>query len=261
MSILNVVVEVWGWLVWLYGYLDWSLVTGWAVAIVTGALAYAAFRQIKLLGKAESRSAKQVELLEKQVDLLRLERDLAMRPNISIRVYGVGSSSSSELDVHDVFIKEPLYFTVRNMSTRPFEYIGGFIYMWDPRAQFSVADVDRSDAVTFLAAESPSLYIKGQITEDTYFEPGDSFVLIPTDKEAALKLLPTGIDDDSYFVISLSVAYPEAPGGIAFLIIPFFLHAMKSDSASSSYKWVGWPIYEELSVRFPALNSQINDNS
>ena len=255
MPILNVVVAIWDWLVWLYGYLDWSLVTGWAVAIVTGALAYAAFRQIKLLGEAESRSAKQVELLEKQVNLLRLERDLAMRPNVSIHVYGLGNSSF-EPDLQSVFYTEPLYFPVRNMSTRPFEYIGGFIYRWMPGAPFpSSSDGDGSGSVSHLSAERPTIYAEGRVTEDTYFLPGERFVLIPVDKEAVSKLIPSSSGQESFFVISLAMVYPEAPGGVVLMQIPFKLQAVDIANDDDIFRWVGWPIYEELAVSFTTLRS------
>lgn len=223
--------------------LDWSAIANFCVAFATFVMAGAALWQGFQMKRGVDLSRKELSLLRAQTDLYRQERELANRPNIFLKPYGL--MFAWKLDPSIVGDREePLYFLLLNMSEHPIEYSGGFIYEWRPGDPVEVDPRRETGRISFLDVARD----KGAAS---YVKPGEQLVLVPVQEVAAWPLLPKGDGQETTFLVVLMVLYPRAPGGIVYVRIPLKLRTIGEGGGHSDFMYVGEALYEYTSVGFP----------
>jgi len=212
--------------------MDGGVIASWCAAGANAAVAIATFC-------LAYKTAKQMRLLKVQADAAREERELAKRPNLFVAPYGLSLATSPPVE-KPPGMDAPLALFLLNMSLHPVLPASAFIYAWRPGQPFP---------------ERPGEEEKGRITalnvvsatrdkELPVLPTGKHAWLVPVEEEN-FWLFPENVGDEKSFLLTLSVLYPAAPGGVAILYYPVRLRAI------GERKLVGWADLENGKVSFP----------
>ncbi len=214
--------------------MGWEKCVGWVlqlgVAVGTIGLAWMAYQQVRWMSE--------------QTDLLREERELAMRPNLFLSPHGLFFGSGpirkgGEPDSTD-FPANSVYFLLLNMSIHPVTYLSGFVYAWSPGKPFPKEPGVEEGRITALNFSSAS----GDY-ERTTLRTGEHGWLTPVEGEKLYNLFPRETGREQTLLVSLAVLYPPAPGGIAVLHVPVVIRNVGEQNL------VGWADIKAAAVEYP----------